>query len=128
MFYYSKLIDINEKITLLVALSAFTFGAAAQDASPYPGDWEMMFIGTPQGDAKMDLSFEMDGQDLKGTITSPDREVIEVSQIDETDDGITIYFNIQSYDVNVEYTKETDNRLKGSLMGMFDATAERLKE
>ncbi len=114
-----------KKISILLFLLSLTSVTMAQNSDFYVGKWEMEFIGTPQGDAKMYLIFSKDGPELKGEITSPDGQVIEVTKIEEAADGITLYFTIQSYDVNVAFTKEDNDHLKGSLMGMFDAKATR---
>jgi hypothetical protein len=42
-------------------------------------------------------------------------------------DKATVYFNIQGYDVNLEMNKKDDDRITGSMMGMFDAEGDRVK-
>ena len=40
----------------------------------------------------------------------------------------TLYFNVQGYDVDLVMNKKDDDHVTGSLMGMFDAEGERIKE
>ncbi len=96
----------------------------------YVGEWDMMILGTPQGDAKMKLSFKRENGALVGEIV-PKIEgagTIKLDKIEETDDAVTIYFNMMNYDLNVKLEKEGDMNLKGKLMGMFDVTADRVPE
>lgn len=92
----------------------------------FAGNWELLFIGTPNGDAKLKAELSREDGILAGMILA-DAEPIEISEISEEEDKITLYFHIQGYDVNVTLTKVDDDSLKGSLMGMFDATAKRIK-
>jgi hypothetical protein len=61
--------------------------------------------------------------DPSGTMKEP----IPITNVEEEGDVIKIYFTAQGYDVNVELKKEDDNNLKGSLLGMFESKAVRIK-
>lgn len=95
----------------------------------FVGNWKTTFIGTPQGDAELVLNLERENGDLKGTITPTEEgaEAVILDGVEETDDSITIYFNMMNYDLNVVLKKEDDQNMKGNLMGMFDVTAEKMK-
>ncbi len=43
-------------------------------------------------------------------------------------DKVTVYFNTQGYDVNLEMNKKDDDHIIGNLMGMFDAEGDRVKQ
>ncbi|MFT5884945.1 MAG: cytochrome c [Arcticibacterium sp.] len=94
----------------------------------FAGKWNTTFLGTPQGDAKLVLDLKREDGDLMGTITSEEdgAEPVKLDQIEENEDGITIYFNMMNYDLNVELKKEDEQNMKGSLMGMFEVTAEKM--
>ena len=95
----------------------------------FVGSWKTTFIGTPQGDAELVLNLKRKDGVLTGTITSAEvgSEAVTLDQVDETEDSITIYFNMMNYDLNVVLNKEDEQNLKGNLMGMFDVTSERIK-
>jgi hypothetical protein len=54
--------------------------------------------------------------------------LIDITKIEDSSDKVVMYFSIQGYDVNTELTKVDTDNLKGSLMGMFEAKAARVKE
>jgi len=54
--------------------------------------------------------------------------LVDISKVEDSSDKVVIYFTIQGYDVNAELTKVDSDNLKGSLMGMFEAKAARVKE
>ncbi|AWV98527.1 ThuA domain-containing protein [Arcticibacterium luteifluviistationis] len=95
----------------------------------FAGNWKTTFIGTPQGDAELVLSLKRKDGELTGTITSAEAgsEAVTLDKVEETEDSVTIYFNMMNYDLNVVLKKEDEQNLKGSLMGMFDVTAEKMK-
>ena len=94
----------------------------------YVGKWDMMIIGTPQGDSKMKLSLFREDGVLKGSVLPEmeNAESVTLDKVEETASGLTIYFSMMSYDINVNFEKEGDLNLKGKLMGMFDVTADRV--
>ena len=51
-----------------------------------------------------------------------------MTNIEQATDKITLYFSTQGYDVNLVLTKKDDDHATGSLMGMFDALADRVKK
>ncbi len=67
---------------------------------------------------------------MKGALldTTEARKDIPLSKIEQDGDKITLYFSAQGYDVSLLLAKKDDDHATGSLMGMFDANAIRLKE
>jgi hypothetical protein len=109
---------------MLISLTSF-----AQTApSYYAGKWDVLVKGTPNGDVHFLFNItEKDGK-LDGTFADPDtKKDVPVTKIDQADGKITIYFTVSSYDVNLGLEKVDDTHVKGSLMGMFDSTGERVK-
>lgn len=116
-----------------IALNGYSQAAipAAPANDLYAGKWEMLIIGTPNGDAALTTVLVRKEGKLTGTIipkTGDQKEEIKISNIEEADGKITLYFTIQDYDVNVLLEKVDDENLKGSLMNMFDVKAKRIKE
>ncbi len=115
-----------------IALQGFSQAAtpAAPTSDVYTGKWEMLIIGTPNGDAALTTVLVRKEGKLTGTIipkTSDQKEEIKISNVEEAEGKITLYFTIQDYDVNVLLEKVDDENLKGSMMNMFDVKAKRVK-
>ena len=56
-----------------------------------------------------------------------DKEITKITQVDEKDKNITAFFTAQGYDVNLLLEPMDADRVKGNLMGMFQAKGERIK-
>jgi hypothetical protein len=108
----------------------FTVSAKAQSKPDYyAGKWNVIVMGTPNGDAKMTFVFERKDGKLTGVVQdTTGKEMTKITQIDEKDKSITAAFTIQSYDVSITLDPVDDDHVKGSLMGMFDAKGVRVKE
>ena len=96
-------------------------------ADYFAGKWEMEVIGTPNGDVKMIAELLRKDGKLKGTMHPTEGDDINITQIDEEGDKITLFFSAQGYDVNVVLTKQDADNMKGTLMDMFEAKAKRTK-
>ena len=96
----------------------------------FAGKWELLIVGTPQGDAKLIAHLtRVDGK-LTGEMTDPtdaQKEKTLITNIEEEATKITIYFSASGYDLNVPLEKVDDDNLKGQLMNMFETTAKRIK-
>ena len=97
----------------------------------FAGKWNLAFIGTPNGDAKLVATFVRKDGKLTGELTSldkPDTPAVPLTNIDEEKDKITISFAAQGYDnLTADLVKVDDDNLKGMLMNMFEAKASRIK-
>ena len=104
--------------------------AKAQTTTDYfPGKWNVVVMGTPNGDAKMTFVLERKDGKLTGAVQdSTGKEMTKITQIDEKDKSITAAFTVQSYDVTLTLDPVDDDHVKGSLMGMFDAKGIRVKQ
>jgi hypothetical protein len=95
----------------------------------YPGKWNLVIMGTPQGDAKMTVVIERKDGKLTGAFQdSTGHETGKITQFDEKDKTATIGFNAQGYDVTITLDPVDDDHVKGSMLGMFDAKGTRVKE
>lgn len=117
--------------TLLLMLTATTAQAANTNEEFYLGQWTVSMKGLPQGDADMDmqLSRNDEGQ-LNGSLTLGEQKVsFERVSISETGGDLTVYFTSMGYQVYLTLHKtDDDNQLRGSMMGMFNATAKRITD
>ncbi|RWY49353.1 hypothetical protein [Mucilaginibacter gilvus] len=117
---------------MLAGLMAFMFIATKVQAQTtpgfYAGKWDVLIKGTPNGDVTLRFTLtEKDGK-LDGSFVDPEsKKDVPVSKIEVAEGKATIYFTISTYDVNLAMDKVDDTHIKGSLMGMFDSTGERVK-
>ncbi|WP_321373212.1 hypothetical protein [uncultured Draconibacterium sp.] len=110
---------------LVVAISA-----QAQDSDPdyFAGDWKVVLKGTPSGDAEMVMHLERVDGKLTGEMRAEGIDPSKFKTVSEKEAEITVNYMTMGYDINITFKKVDDNNLKGSLMGMFDATGERIVE
>jgi hypothetical protein len=95
----------------------------------YPGKWNILVMGTPNGDSKMTFIIERKDGKLGGAVQdSTGKELTKITSVEEKDKTITAAFTIQSYDVTLTLDPIDDDHVKGSLMGMFDAKGVRVKD
>ena len=124
-----------KKINVFIAGAFFLFlsmCAKAQSkigADYFSGTWSVLIKGTPGGDAKMFIVLEKKDTMLTGVVQdSTGAEMSKIDKIEISGDKATVYFNAQGYDVNLEMNKKDDDYFTGSMMGMFDAEGERVKD
>ncbi len=97
----------------------------------FAGKWEILIMGTPNGDAKMVAELVRKEGKLTGELKDPTgtNPTMPITKIEE-DAGkqITIHFDTaQAGEIGIELTKVDDDHLKGQLMSMFESTAVRVK-
>lgn len=116
--------------SIFVSFNAKAQTVPAQPAPDfYAGKWNVLVKGTPNGDVTFPFTIVQKDGKLDGTFTDPEsKKDLPVTKIDEKDGKVTIYFTVSSYDVNLALEKVDDTHVKGSLMGMFDSTGERVKQ
>jgi hypothetical protein len=94
------------------------------------GKWDVLVKGLPNGDTHMTFTIADSAGHMKGALldTTAAHKDIPMTKIEQDGDKITLYFSTQGYDVSLLLAKKDDDHATGSLMGMFDANAIRLKE
>lgn len=122
-----------KKLSLIftVVLGLFiSSGLKAQTTTDYfPGKWDVIVKGTPNGDSKMTFVIERKDGKLTGTVQdSTGAEMTQITQITEKEKSITAAFTVQSYDITLSLDPVDEDNVKGSLMGMFEAKGVRVKE
>ena len=124
-----------KKLTSLfvgVLLLCTSFAANAQaktGADFFKGKWSVLVKDTPNGDAKMIFVLDKSGDKITGVVQdSTGKEMTKITEAELKGNEVTLYFTTQGYDVNLLLTKKDDDHASGSLMGMFDAVADRVKE
>lgn len=119
---------VNIVVPVLVVLTLLS--SFIQEDDFFLGKWEIMVAGTPNGDIKFATDLQRKEGKLFGELTipaDPNAPAIPITNIEEGTDKITIYFSAQGYDLNLDLEKVDQDNLKGTLMGMFDSKAVRVK-
>ena len=112
---------------------SITAGAHAQtDPSPadyFAGKWNVLLKALPQGDTRMFVVLEKKDTVMSGVVQdSTGNQISKIDKVELSGTSATIYFNAQGYDVNLVMNRKDEDHITGSLMGMFDAEGERVKE
>lgn len=115
---------------LFFLLLSFSVNAQSTTGVDYfTGKWSVLIKGTPNGDARMFVVLEKSDTTMTGVIQdSTGAETSKIDKVEVNGDKATVYFNTQGYDVNLEMDKKDDDHITGSMMGMFDAEGERVKQ
>jgi hypothetical protein len=124
---------MKKAITIITAfillLLAHDLRAQRSGADYFAGKWNVLLKGTPGGDARMFIVLEKKDTTMTGVVQdSTGKEMSKIDKVELTDTSATVYFNAQGYDVNMVMNKKDDDHITGSLLGMFDAEGERVKE
>jgi len=93
------------------------------------GKWNVLVKGLPNGDTKMIVDLQKGDTTLTGAIQdSTGNEIAKFSKVEVSDTSATVYFTAQGYDVYLRLDKKGDDYVAGSMMDMFDAEGDRVKD
>jgi hypothetical protein len=121
------------KVSVLLSIAVMLLaGLSLQAQTPedyFTGDWKVVVIGTPNGDAEMIMHIERVEGKLKGELRGEEGgDPIKIDRIEEKENAISVYYFAAGYDVSMDFEKVDENNLKGSLLGMFTANGTRIVE
>jgi len=112
-----------------LALSLNANAQTQAGADNFIGKWNVLVKGLPNGDTKMIVNLQKGDTTLTGSIQdSTGNEISKFSKVDVSDTSATVYFTAQGYDVYLRLDKKGDDHVTGSMMDMFDAEGDRVKE
>jgi hypothetical protein len=122
-----------KKVSVLLSIAVMLLaGLSLQAQTPedyFTGDWKVVVIGTPNGDAEMIMHIERVEGKLKGELRGEEGgDPIKIDRIEEKENAISVYYFAAGYDVSMDFEKVDENNLKGSLLGMFTANGTRIVE
>ncbi len=97
----------------------------------FAGKWEVLIVGTPNGDAKLVTELTRKEGKLTGELkdaTGKSDKSMPLTKVEEVADKLTLYFTTpDGYDVSIVLAKVDDINLKGSTLDQFATTAVRVK-
>ena len=95
----------------------------------FTGKWNVLIKNLPQGDTRMIVNLEKVDSVWTGAISdSAGKEVSKFSKVEMQDTTVTVYFTAQGYDVFLTLNQKGDDQVTGSMMDMFDAEGDRVRE
>jgi hypothetical protein len=107
----------------------------SQTATPptdfFVGKWEILVVGTPDGDTKFVTDLTRKDGKLTGELKDPAgvKPSVPITKVEEEGTKMTIHFDSsQAGDIPIELAKVDDDHLKGMLYNMFESTAVRGKK
>ena len=118
-------------MALILGLATKGFSQAAASNPFFEGKWEFLVVGTPQGDIKFTTELLRKDGKLTGELSTPadaNAPKIAITSIDESAEGIVIFFSASGYDLDLNLTKVDDTNLKGMMFNMFEAKGLRVKQ
>lgn len=133
-------INFNYKIYKMKVLKSFlllsffmlavhTMQAQITGVDYYAGKWSILLKALPQGDTKLIFILDKKETTLTGVIQdTTGKEVTKIDKVELSGDQISLYFSAQGYDVTLVMNKKDDDHITGTLMQMFEAEGERVKE
>ena len=115
---------------LLVGIFFLGYNASAQTSADYfAGKWSVLLKGVPGSDARLIFALEKKDSSITGVVQdSTGKEISRITNSELKESQVTLYFNARGYDVNLLLTKKDNYHITASLMGMFDAEGDRIKE
>ena len=113
----------------ILLVFAFSFTVRSQANDFFVGKWNVLVKGLPQGDTKMFFILEKKDAQIVGVLQdATGKQIATLDKVEVNGTTATIYFYAQGYDVNLVLNKKDDDHVTGSMMGMFDAEGERVKQ
>jgi len=112
----------------LIILSVSTRAQTQTVPDYFAGKWNMLVKGLPNGDTKMIVVLDKKDTTLVGVIQdSVGTEISKFSKVDVRENGVTVYFTAQGYDVYMSMMKKDEDHIIGTMMDMFDAEGTKIK-
>jgi hypothetical protein len=120
------LINLMAVILIMIATKV----NAQTQTNYFIGKWDVLVKGLPNGDTHMKFNIADSAGHMKGALldSTAAHKDTPLTKIELDGDKITLYFSAQGYDVSLLLAKKDDDHATGSLMGMFDANAIRMKD
>jgi hypothetical protein len=123
-----KKVNFLSWLLFFLLLSTNMLAQTKPGADYFKGKWSVLIKGTPNGDIRMFFLLENSNDSMTGVVQDSTRtEISKISKVELTDTSATVYFTAWGYDVSLVMNKKDNDHVTGSLMSMFDAEGERLK-
>ena len=120
--------NLKAVLLLVVLFATMSLAKAQINQNFFVGNWEVLVKGTPQGDVKMPMSFELKEDKIIGKITNPEtQEVATMTSVEMKGEELHAAFSAGGYDLTMIIKKKDEDHFTGSLMEMIEVEGTRLK-
>jgi hypothetical protein len=120
--------NLKSVFTIFVLFATISLAKAQTSQNFFVGNWEVLVKGTPQGDVKLPMSFELKDDKLVGKITNPEtKEVGTMTSVEMKGEELFAAFSAGGYDVTMVISKKDEEHFIGKLMDMIEVEGTRLK-
>lgn len=114
-------------LTAILFCSVFSFVMALNN-DQLIGTWDIMVEDTPQGNVNVHLIIERVDGKLKAKFKPVgSNQETSISNISEQENGITLYFFAEGYDLYMTVRPASDDTVSGYLVDQFPVKGKRLK-
>lgn len=93
----------------------------------FVGKWDVEFKEAPGGGAKMKIEIIKEYNKLEGTVFREGEDPGIITEIEETENSVKVYFKHGFFTVNVLLNKIDKINCSAKLMDMFNGTAVRIE-
>lgn len=98
-------------------------------AAYFSGKWKVLLKGLPDGDRTIIFNLQSQDSTLTGSVNdTTGNQITTVTNAELKAEQVTLYFTAEGYDVNLVLNRKDEDHATGTLMGMFEAAGERVKE
>ncbi|MFD2201661.1 hypothetical protein [Shivajiella indica] len=113
---------------LIGIMFCVTIATFAQYSDYFIGTWDIIITDTPQGNVNARLTLERVEGKLIGKFSQAGAsQETTVSNINEDENGITLFFFAEGYDLYLKLNPEEGDKLSGYLIDQFPVRGERVK-
>ncbi|PRY88625.1 hypothetical protein [Mongoliibacter ruber] len=113
-------------LTAILFLFLFS-GVMAMDNDKLIGTWEVTVQDTPQGTVNVHLTIEKEDGKMKAKFKQVGSDQETSTTVSEQDNGITLYFFAEGYDLYMTVKPDGDDAVSGYLVDQFPVMGKRIK-
>lgn len=115
---------------LFFGLVGYGFAQATPPTDFYAGKWEILVTGSPRGDVTFLTNLIRKDGTLTGELVEAEdaNAKRKITKVEESANKLVLYFeSSQGGEVAIDLSQVDNDHLKGQLMNMFEANAQRVK-
>jgi hypothetical protein len=108
-------------------LLCVSLGVMAQDNDKLIGTWDVTVQDTPQGNVNVHLTIEKVDGTIKAKFKQAGSDQETSATVSEQENGITMYFFAEGYDLYMTVRLDGDDAVSGYLVDQFPVKGSRMK-
>ncbi|RZS95681.1 hypothetical protein [Cecembia calidifontis] len=117
---------MSSLLTMLCLVISLAVASVPLASDNFVGEWDLLVEGTPQGNINVILTIERVDGKLKGKFRQiGSNQETTISNISEQENGITLYFFAEGYDLYLSLKAADEGKLSGYLVDQFPVKGQR---